>query len=158
MCHTIPRRLRLIHLQKNKEKSQENKENKSEGKENSKKTKNKKEHSKKGWFTATGPFQWPDDLSCRPCNKFGQVGAACFRNNCRFAHKSFPDQFSENDKKIIAGFEAKSDVFAFAPNVSYTPPDKSSASKNQSKSNVEPIKKKARLEENKDENSTGQSH
>ena len=81
------------------------------------KRKNRKELAKKGWFTAKGSFSWPDTLSCRPCNKYGQIGASCIRPDCKFVHKTFPDQFSESDRQIIIAFEAAEENFTFAPHV-----------------------------------------
>lgn len=112
-----------------------------------KKKQTKKELFEKGWFLANGSFSWPESLSCRPCNKFGQVGAACFRRPCTYVHKVFPEQFSEEDRKIIAAFEASSPVFSFAHGVSYTPSPQSGKTNTPPKpSDPEPAKKKAKVE------------
>ena len=75
-------------------------------------TRNKKKDKKtngkeKGWFLATTSFKWPEGLSATICNKYAQVGSSCYRKPCRHAHKMFPDQFSEKDRKIIVEFKKK---------------------------------------------------
>lgn len=128
--------------------NQENRDTKQEEKGRDKANK-KKELAKKGWFNAIGSFAWPEGLSCRPCNRFGQIGAVCFRSDCKFAHKTFPDQFGENDRKILVAFEAAEKNFSFASHI--TVPDQgTSGTCNKSGACNEPPKKRAKVEENKE--------
>ena len=122
----------------------ENKAGNTDGdKSSNSETRTKSDLLKKGWYQATDSFEWPKDLSCRPCNKFCQIGAACFRKPCTYVHKVFPDQFSDEDKKILVHFEANSPVFSFAPHVNYTLPPNNGNKNNQTGSTSEPVKKES---------------
>jgi len=92
----------------------------------------------KGWIEADGIFHWPKDLSGKQlCNRFSQVGLSCPHGfNCTFAHKSFPTDFSREDKDIISKWVRRTSNVRFSPGVRHTqsfdvplerPPSKSSS-------------------------------
>jgi len=101
--------------------------------------------NKRGWFTATGRFRWPETLTCAPCIKFGLQGSICnFGSNCQFEHKIFPRHFSETDKNIIVKFEKDSDTFHFTQAIRDMVGDKNKSSSPNAQENEEHKNKKVK--------------
>jgi len=76
----------------------------------------------KGWIEADGIFHWPRELSGKQlCNRFSQVGLSCPHGfNCTFAHKSFPSDFSKEDKELLCKWVKNTPNVNFAPGVRHT--------------------------------------
>jgi len=84
---------------------------------------------KRGWVISTGRYQWPTSLQCKTiCNKFAQLNSACLAgSSCPFEHKSFPQDFSDQDRKTIFSFVKDHPTLSFAPNITWCPPATSSS-------------------------------
>ena len=69
---------------------------------------------KYGWMDLRGSLtEWPPGLSVRPCNRFAQYGAWCKNTSCPFSHNSFPEEYSEADRKLLIAHEKKNPNFFF---------------------------------------------
>jgi len=85
---------------------------------------------KKGWVVSTGRYQWPSSLQCKSiCNKFAQMNSACLDGaSCSYEHKSFPQDFTENDRNTIYKFVKDHPSLSFTPNITWCPPAAQSSS------------------------------
>jgi len=85
---------------------------------------------KKGWVISTGRYQWPSTLQCKTiCNKFAQLHSACMDGaSCAYEHRSFPQDFSDSDRKTIYNFVQDHPALTFTPNISWCPPATTSSS------------------------------
>jgi len=79
---------------------------------------------KKGWVISTGRYQWPSSLQCKTiCNKFAQLHSACMDGtSCAYEHRSFPQDFSDSDRKSIFKFVQDHPALTFTPNITWCPP------------------------------------
>jgi len=79
---------------------------------------------KKGWVISTGRYQWPSSLQCKTiCNKFAQLHSACMDGtSCAYEHRSFPQDFSDPDRKAIFKFVQDHPALTFTPNITWCPP------------------------------------
>ena len=69
---------------------------------------------KYSWMDSKGTLtEWPSGLSVRPCNRFAQIGAWCKNMTCPFSHNSFPEGYSDADKKLIIKHEKNNPNFFF---------------------------------------------
>jgi len=74
----------------------------------------------KGWLTANGSVRWPV-LSERICTRYAQIGAVCRNENCEFKHKTYPNNFNEEDRRIIHKYVTETPHLEFGPTVNYVP-------------------------------------
>lgn len=74
----------------------------------------------KGWYTASGSVRWPI-LSEKFCIRHAQIGAACRSEKCEFKHKTYPNNFNDEDRRAIYKYVSENDQVEFGPNVTYVP-------------------------------------
>ena len=74
----------------------------------------------RGWLNASGPVRWPP-LSERICTRYAQIGAICRHEHCEFKHKTYPNNFSDEDRRVIHKYVTETPHLEFGPTVNYVP-------------------------------------